>query len=85
MDDLVKQLNQLEPEIKDLIPEWVFDQAERIDTIVTALPDDIPDALTIISVAIDFYAAKQHLKRSEVWKLLTEVAADVRKEIGDYE
>ena len=85
MDDLVKKLNELNAEIDGLIPDWLFDQAERIEDIVTILPDDVIDALTIISVAIDLYAAKHHLGSSLVWKALTDVSEEVHKESGDYE
>lgn len=85
MDDLFKELGQALTEMAGVDPEWIADQARRIDDIVRILPDDVSTALTIISVSIDRYAAKQHLKSSELWKAMNEVASEVHKEFGDYE
>lgn len=85
MDDLFKEFVGLIAEMEEVTPEWISEQEKRIDYIVSILPDDdVSAALIIISVAIDKYAAKQHLKSSELWKTMTDVAAAVHKEFGDY-
>ena len=85
MDDLFKEMGKLLAEVAGVDPEWLEDQEKRIDDIVRILPSDVSTALTIISVAIDRYAAKQHLKSSELWQAMNEVATEVHKEFGDYE
>lgn len=85
MDDLFKELGKLLVEMAGVDQEWIADKERRIDDIVRILPSDVSTALTIISVAIDRYAAKQHLKSSELWQAMNEVATEVHKELGDYE
>lgn len=82
MDDILKELKELIEDGVDL--NLILDQERRVDDIIRILPDDVSAALTVISVAIDKYAAKQHLKSSEVWQTMTEVSAQVHKEFGDY-
>ena len=67
-----------------------FEDVERISTkqelimnIVTELPDCVPEALTVIAMVVDKYAAKHHIRSSSLWKVLTGVAAEVHNEMGD--
>lgn len=71
MDDFFKDLERINA------------QQELIMNMVNKLPDCTCVALTVISMVIDKYAAKHHLSSSLLWKVLTDVAAEVHNEIGD--
>ena len=72
MDDFFKELEKK-----------VDTTQELIMNIVTELPDCVPAALTIISMVVDQYAAKHHVRSSSLWKVLIDVAEQVHNEMGD--
>lgn len=84
MDDFLKNLKQLNPVIEELLPDWMRDYGSRVGIIIAALPDNVPDALTIISIAIDTYAHEHNVSSSLIWKTLTESSTSVHNELGDF-
>lgn len=49
------------------------------------LPEDNAMAASVICATIDKYAARVHMKSSEVWDAFYTVSKQVHKEFGDYE
>ena len=55
------------------------------DTILSILPDDTICALSIISVCIDTYAARNGLKGMQAWDIIYQIVKQVHNEHGEME
>ena len=78
---MIKRGNRMR-DVIDFITGY-HDKVEQIIDVVEN-EEDIINALTILSVAIDAYAARKGLKSSEVWEAMNQVQQAVHAEYGDY-
>ena len=71
--------------MRDVI-DFITGYHDKVEQIIDVVEneEDIINALTILSVAIDAYAARKGLKSSEVWEAMNQVQQAVHAEYGDY-
>lgn len=69
MDELMKSIKDLE---------------DKIETIVSLLPEELSDGLTCLSMAIDVYAFRHGFDSFKVWQHMNETSTEVYKEHGAY-
>lgn len=75
--------DEMREELYNLL-DSLRDYAEMATIFVNLLPEDDGMAASVICAMIDKYAARIHMKSSDVWDAFYAVSKQVHKEFGDY-
>lgn len=68
----------------DELLERLDDAAMLATAFCNLLPEDDDEAASVICATIDKYAARIHMKSSDVWDAFYLISKQVHKEFGEY-